>query len=147
MTPKKIILHHSATKDSGTVSWNAIRRYHVNQCAWQDIGYHFGIEYITDPGDPKGSYEIMMGRMPDKTGAHTTGLNSVSIGICFVGNFDDARPPDGQWQQGVKLVSWLCGHYGIPTSEIYGHRDFANKTCPGKMFDLDVFRADVEGAR
>ena len=139
MVPTKIILHHSATKDSGTVSWNAIRRYHMNDCAWDDIGYHFGIEYITDNGDPAGSYEILMGRMPDVTGAHTTGQNSMALGICFVGNFDEAPPPIKQWKQGLKLVKWICREWGITPFHVYGHRQFANKTCPGTMFDVDQF--------
>lgn len=143
MTPKIIILHHSATKDSGTVSWNAIRRYHINECKWNDIGYHFGIEFIEDKGDPKGSYEILMGRTLDKVGAHTTGHNSDGIGICFVGNFDEAPPPDGQWQAGLKLVRWLCGEFSISRGSIYGHRNFANKTCPGKMFSIDNFKMDL----
>ena len=144
LKPDCIILHHSATKDSGTVSWNAIRRYHVKECAWAAIGYHFGIEYVTDPGDPKGSYEILVGRMPDQPGAHTTGQNNHSLGICFVGNFDDTHPPPEQWKKGVALVKWLCRLYAIPTARIYGHRDFANKTCPGKLFDVDAFRIAVE---
>lgn len=143
MKPEKIILHHSATKDSGTVSWNAIRRYHINDCCWSDIGYHFGIEKIDDTGSPDDSYEILMGRMPDEVGAHTAGQNSWSIGICFVGNFDDIHPPDGQWQQGLKLVRWLCKEFNIHYSEIYGHRDFANKTCPGTMFDVEKFKEEL----
>jgi hypothetical protein len=139
MTPNKIILHHSATKDSGTVSWNAIRRYHMNECQWLDIGYHFGIEYITDPGSPDGSYEILTGRMPDENGAHTTGQNSQAIGVCFIGNFDESPPPIGQWKQGLKLVRWLCKEFMIIKFKVYGHRNFAPKTCPGLMFDVDQF--------
>ncbi len=139
MEISKIILHHSATKDSGTVSWNAIRRYHMNDCAWSDIGYHFGIEYVTDPGSPEGSYEILVGRTPDTPGAHTTGQNSVSLGVCFVGNFDEAPPPKGQWNAGLKLIRWLCKEYNVPKFCVYGHRKFANKTCPGTAFDVDLF--------
>jgi hypothetical protein len=143
MIPTKIILHHSATRDSGTVSWNAIRRYHINECKWGAIGYHFGTEFIEDKGDPKGSYEILMGRFPNMTGAHTTGLNHTSLGVCFVGNFDKAPVPEEQWRQGVKLVKWLCEHFGILISEIWGHRDFANKTCPGNLFNIEKFKEDV----
>lgn len=143
MTPKRIVLHHSATKDSGTVSWNAIRRYHVNDCCWTDIGYHFGIERVDDTGSPDDSYEILMGRMPDVDGAHTAGQNYQAIGICFVGDWDKEPPPDGQWKQGLKLVRWLCRQFNIPYSEIYGHRDFANKTCPGTQFDVEKFKEEL----
>jgi N-acetyl-anhydromuramyl-L-alanine amidase AmpD len=77
-------------------------------------------------------------------GAHCKNHNNKAIGICFVGNFDEASVPDQQWKKGVKLVKWLCSRFGIPVSRIYGHRDFANKTCPGTMFDIEKFKADVE---
>jgi N-acetylmuramoyl-L-alanine amidase len=140
MNPTKIILHHSATKDSGTVSWNAIRRYHINECKWGDIGYHFGIEYVEDAGAPAGSYEILVGRTLDQVGAHTSGHNSDSVGICFIGNFDLLPPPMRQFEAGVKLVRWLCAQYGIEKSEIYGHRQFSPKTCPGLYFDIEIFK-------
>ena len=145
MKPEKIIIHHSATKDSGTVSWNAIRRFHVIECAWGDIGYHAGIEHIADAGDPAGSFEIMLGRMFDEPGAHTKGENQRSIGVCFVGSFDEAKVPAGQWAQGVKLVRWIMREFGIPADQVRGHRDFANKTCPGKLFDMELFRAELIG--
>lgn len=143
MKPKRIILHHSATKDSGTVSWNAIRRYHIENNVWTDIGYHFGIEYVADPGDPKGSYEIMVGRTIDKIGAHTSGENYDSIGICFVGDFDAATVPEAQWQAGLKLVRWLCAQFGIVKEQIHGHREYAPKTCPGKRFNIEQFRREL----
>lgn len=143
MIPNKIILHHSATKDSGTVSWNAIRRYHVNECAWADIGYHFGVEFITDTGSEQGSYEILAGRMLDQNGAHTTGQNGQAIGVCFVGNYDEVTPPKRMLEQGVKLCAWLCRAFNINPMQIYGHRQFARKTCPGSLFDVEKFKQDV----
>jgi hypothetical protein len=144
MTPTEIILHHSATKDSGTVSWNAIRRYHVNECVWGDIGYHFGIELTPDKGYAPGSYEILMGRMPDVPGAHTKDHNQTSLGVCFVGAFDSEPVPAMQWEKGLALVRWLCRNWGIPVARVFGHREFANKTCPGLLFDLDRFRCELK---
>lgn len=143
MTPLKIILHHSATKDGLTVSWNAIRRYHMGECAWSDIGYHFGVELMPDHGYAPGSYEVIMGRMPDVQGAHTSGHNEDSLGICFVGCFDESPPPTSQLLRGVELCAWLCHVHNLLPRDIYGHRDFAKKTCPGLAFDLKSFRLMV----
>lgn len=138
MVPVRIILHHSLTKDSGTVSWRAIRRYHVETLGWDDIGYHAGIELVGD------RYEILIGRLMNERGAHTEGYNTGSIGICFVGNFDVDEVPPEQWNLGVKYVASLCDTLKIPVNEIYGHRDFASKTCPGLKFNLDGFKQQVE---
>lgn len=78
MNPFTIILHHSLTKDNQTVSWGAIKDYHVNINGWSDNGYHFGIEMM------RGNVEILMGRMTDDIGAHCRGYNSDSIGIVLL---------------------------------------------------------------
>jgi len=134
--PNYIVIHHSATKDSGTVSWGAIREYHKRAKGWSDIGYHFGIEWMGDRD------EVLLGRMPDQPGAHCIGLNSNSIGICCVGNFDELDPPEEQWQLCLQVVRWLMGIYRIPTERVIGHREWAKdgRSCPGKRWDMGAFR-------
>jgi hypothetical protein len=142
MEVREIIIHHSATKDAGTVSWNAIRRYHINECKWNDIGYHFGIEWVEDALH-LGHFETLIGRMPDQDGAHTTGHNSKAIGICLIGNLDEEPVPLGQWEEAKRLVRWLLKEFKLTTESVYGHRDFAPKTCPGKKFNLTNFRREL----
>jgi len=151
MIPRIIILHHSLTKDSKTVSWNPIRKYHMGLMGQsdvskpdynyyvkhpdKDIGYHFGIELVED------YYEILVGRMINEIGAHCEGQNSHSVGVCFIGNFDESEVPPEQWNRGIKLVTSLCHQFIISAEKVYGHREFNhNKTCPGTKFNLDGFR-------
>jgi hypothetical protein len=142
MNPNKIIIHHSLTADSSTVSWGAIRKWHTGltgspikgdpnynpyiENPMDDIGYGFGIELIND------HYEILMGRRPDLVGAHTIGKNDQSIGICVVGNYD-IDPVTQEIKETIqKLLTWLILTYKIEPREIYGHCQFSQKTCPGK---------------
>jgi len=136
MKPEYIIIHHSLTKDTKTVSWNAIRRYHVHQLGWSYIGYHFGVELVGD------RYEVLMGRWLNMVGAHCKqmGMNRRSWGICMVGNFDETPPEGSQLIVLRHLVRSLMEIGGIDRDHVKMHRDFAPyKTCPGTMFSFNEF--------
>lgn len=143
MIPRYIVVHHSKTKDSITVSWANIRHYHVHNNGWYDIGYHFGIELV---GGHDG-YEILVGRMQNEQGAHcrAKGMNKKSLGICFVGDYDESYVPDLMRRKGVILVKSLMEIWNIESVNVLGHRELAgdNRTCPGLKFDMDRFRKDV----
>ena len=145
MTPTHVMLHHSLTKDSETVSWGAIRRYHTDTNGWAGIGYHAGVELVSSGG--AATYEVLLGRPWTENGAHCPqeGMNRKALGICLVGNFDEMLVPRPQWEKAVELVRMLCAIYAIPTEHIVGHRDYNPiKTCPGEMFSVEALRADVE---
>ena len=141
MIPRYIIIHHSLTKDGETVSWQAIRQYHLQQ-GWYDIGYHAGIERIGN------IYEVLLGRMFTERGAHCTqvGMNSQSLGICCVGNFDEQDQVDDFTARGglrklIDLTIMLQSIFRIPTENLMRHSDFAHyKTCPGRLFPWDQFK-------
>jgi len=145
MKPEKIIIHHSLTKDSETVSWGAIRKYHVETLGFSDIGYHAGCENV-GYGYSNHHYEVLYGRSWYLTGAHTIGQNDKSLGFCFVGNYDEEEPPRDMLVSGAKLIYLWMTLYNIPIEEIYGHSHFADyKSCPGTKFDIEVLKSIIEG--
>lgn len=141
MIPTHIIIHHSLTKDSDTVSWQAIRRYHMEELGWNDTGYHAGIELVA------GRFEILLGRMPTVPGAHCKeeGMNYKALGICCVGNFDLQSDVDifvnrGGFDLAVRLVRSWCEIMRIPPTNVKRHSDYAPyKSCPGKAFPWTRF--------
>lgn len=132
--PQRIFLHHSLTKDTSTVSWGAIRRYHTERLKWSAIGYHAGVELVKSGNELY--YEVLFGRMWNRQGAHCRGQNEDSLSICFVGNFDYYKPTDGQYEAGGRIISLWMQLYDIKLTDIYGHNEFSDKTCPGKMFSI-----------
>ena len=128
-----IILHHSLTADGIVVNSSAIRRYHIEHNGWNDIGYHFLVEKATRRND----YEVILGRTLDKPGAHTKGMNRCAIGICIVGNYDLVSPEPEMFERLVPVLKWLRKEYKIPLDNIKGHRDYANKSCPGDNFSVE----------
>jgi hypothetical protein len=143
LVPTKVILHCSATRDDDSLSWEAIRRYHVDTLGWDDIGYHFCIELYN------GQLVYKRGRHPSVKGAHckAAGRNSDSLGVCVVGNYDEVPPNDDRMDATVCFLANLCFVFNIPADQVYGHNEFEPmKTCPGKKWNMDLTRAEVEHA-
>ena len=135
-TVDKIILHCSATPEGEDFSVEQIRQFHLAR-GFADIGYHW---YISRDG------KIHKGRDESKIGAHTSGQNAHSIGVCYCGGCPPRSVKD--WDRQAKdtrkkkkkealrqLVRELQCRY--PTATVHGHYEFANKACPSfKICDL-----------
>lgn len=135
-----VVFHHSLTADSGTVSWDAIRRFHVEENGWSDIGYHFGIERVG------AGVELQLGRslLFSAAAVREERMNLRAAHVCVVGNFDLAPPAADIWDAVVLVATILVRTFGLGAKDIRGHRDFAPyKTCPGALFDLERLRHDV----
>jgi len=126
---KGICIHHSLTKDSQTVSWSAITRYHVKTLGWRWNGYHAGVELVGE------KYEVLLGRPIDWVGSHAPPVNRTHLGVCFVGNYDLVEPPFEMLAVACERIirPWMST-FGIPRENIEFHRDYSTKTCPGTKF-------------
>ena len=124
----KIIIHCTGTPEGKDVKTEAVRRYHIYDRGFKDIGYHFVIEL-------DGS--VHEGRPVEIAGAHCIGYNDKSIGIAYVGGTDhlgnskDTRTV-AQKTALVELVRKLKAQY--PNATVHGHNEFAAKDCP--CFDV-----------
>jgi len=140
--PTKIIVHHSLTRDSGSVSWGAIRKYHTKTLKWKEIGYHVGVELVKSGEELY--FEALLGRMWDRRGAHCKGENRDSLAICFIGNFDKEKPGKQLLAAGAKVIALWLDFFCLAIKDIYSHHDFApHKTCPGKLFNMESLRECV----
>jgi len=125
----KIILHCSATREGQDISVDTIRKWHVDGRGWSDIGYHY---IVSIDG------QIEEGRPIDRSGAHTKGLNSNSIGCCYIGGVetDGKTPKDTRNAEQLiaiaNLLDALMEMY--PDATLHGHNEFSNKACPS--FDV-----------
>jgi N-acetylmuramoyl-L-alanine amidase len=121
----KIVIHCTATPEGREHNVADIRRWHLKR-GFSDIGYHYLIHI-------DGKIEI--GRPLHRIGAHTSGENTGSIGVCYVGGMDKdmkkAKDTRTQAQKDslVKLLHELIYKYNKDMT-IHGHNEFANKACP-----------------
>ena len=120
----EIIVHCSATAEGKDFTIDDIKRWHLAR-GFSDIGYHY---IIYRDGS------INKGRDESKIGAHCTGHNSYSIGVCYVGGVakdgktaKDTRT-DAQKKSLLSLLRNLKMKY--PQASIHSHKDYANKACP-----------------
>ena len=119
----EIIIHCSATKAGQDFDVNDIDRWHKER-GWKGVGYHYVIKL---------DGTIQEGRPVDQIGAHCTGHNKKSIGICYIGGLDKSgKPKDtrtvAQKESSRLLVNQLLEMF--PGSKVYGHSEFAPKCCP-----------------
>ncbi len=133
---EQIVIHHSAGPSSQTP---------------RDIAdYHIGPNHISNQGIPGIAYHFMIDRKAqvfqvndlETISWHVSGQNTRSIGVCFIGHHDEWEPTEKQMLQLLQLIRYLNRTLGRQL-QIAGHRDYANKTCPGKYIDVDWVRQKI----
>ena len=127
-TIDKIILHCAATKEGHDIKTETIKSWHVKGNGWSDIGYHYVIEL---------DGTVKKGRPMHRSGAHTKGHNTGSIGVCYIGGIDIEKKPkdtrtEAQRTAMDELINELLTEY--PNATIHGHNEFSAKACPS--FDV-----------
>lgn len=124
----EIIIHCSATSPAMNIGAKEIRAWHTARPpqgnGWSDIGYH---------GVIRRDGLLESGRMLNKAGAHCTGHNAHSVGICLVGGVDAKGRPENnftpeQWATLARTVQDLLRTF--PKAKVWGHNDFSAKACP-----------------
>jgi len=121
---RRLIVHHSASPLSTTIE--DIRRWHVDENGWEDVGYHHVISSLG---------LVYKGRDMAYQGAHARGSNADSIGVCLVGNNMESQNRWTREQVGALQKMWHSFRLLWDGIEVYGHRDVSTGTeCPG----LDV---------
>jgi len=132
MEPRKstesIVIHCSATKPTMDIGLNEIRKWHVKDNGWRDVGYHYIV---------RRNGEVELGRRHDDTGAHAAGYNHKTIGVCMVGGMADDNSAqnnftDKQWTAVKDLLNQIKVDY--PGVNIIGHNEISSKECPS--FDV-----------
>ena len=121
----EIIVHCSATKPSMDIGAEWIRKIHIKEKKYRDIGYHFVIRR-------NGAQED--GRPIEQIGSHAKSHNSGTIGICLAGGISETGRPENnftsaQFESVQMLIGYLKERY--PTIvKLSGHNDYANRACP-----------------
>lgn len=117
-----IVIHCSATKEGKDFGAADIDRWHRDR-GFNGIGYHFVVRL-------DGTIET--GRLLSLAGAHTTGHNQNTIGICYIGGLDeDGKAKDTRTDEQKKALRWLITAikthmpYGLGL-RVKGHRDYSH---------------------
>lgn len=129
----EIVVHCTATHpgwwSSKTVNQKIaeIRRWHIEERGWSDIGYHFLIDRDGKVG---------LGRPVERVGAHVFGRNENTIGVSLFGGYDSAETDsfdknytDKQADSFKELLIKITSQHKIKI--ISGHNQYAAKACPG----------------
>ena len=156
MNKNRIVVHCSATPPDMNIGAKTIDEWHRAK-GWSAIGYAYVIRR-------SGTLELGRdldddGDVLEETGAHASGYNRSSIGICLVGGVRHFYPHRGQTAPAVivqpspnftenqltslnSLISTLLVLF--PDAVVLGHRDLPDvtKACPS--FDVRRWRGTGE---
>ncbi|CAG6005969.1 unnamed protein product [Menidia menidia] len=126
---RRVIIHHTALQNCQGLGGCkdlllSIQRMHMSERQFDDIGYNFLV-------GRDGS--VFEGRGWNVVGAHTKGNNSDSLGIAFMGNFNNDTPSKEALSSVKQLMLSGVSQGSLhPQFDLFGHRDLGATACPGE---------------
>lgn len=140
-----IVVHHSAGATGDMALLQRVHRERQPNDPLDIVPYHFVI------GNGRG---IEMGSIVETErwtrnlwGAHVRGAerNVNGIGVCLIGNFEDATVPEAQYQALLALVRSLMAEHGIRPRgvSLHGQTPGEQTLCPGRNFPTERFFQDI----
>lgn len=121
---KFIVVHCADSKSTMNVTVDTLRRWHVEERNWDDIGYHFFIKFDGTVHECRNTLF---------QGAHCKSLNDKSIAICLEGGFNgEDNFTDIQKRSLYYLICEI--KETRKNAAVIGHNHFDEKACPS--FDV-----------
>lgn len=129
----RVFVHCSATDHPDHDSVEVMRRWHVDDNGWSDVGYHV---FIRKDGVAEA------GRPLERTPAAQAGNNTGTIAICLHG-LEKSKFTRAQFETLIDLCKEILAAYEGGVT-FHGHREVAAKECP--VFDYKaVLGLDAAG--
>ena len=126
--------HHSVTahlSENATVAQEKAQMRILENIGQQRFGGGISYTFIIFP-----SGRIYMGTGASRRGAHTGGFNTLGIGVCFAGNYENAKPTKAAEETYAGLLKELASIGVLRNARTNGgHRDAPGHSwnaCPGR---------------
>ena len=135
-----IVVHNSGTRQGNAKIFDYYHRH--TRGMPNGLAYHF----VIGNGSSSGDGEIEIGnrwtRQLDGGHVHSDYLNSISLGICLVGDFNRDKPTPAQLAALDELIRYLrirVGKYDGRVAIVKAHKHInpVPTDCPGNLFPYD----------
>jgi N-acetylmuramoyl-L-alanine amidase len=140
-----IVVHNSGTRQGNARVFDYYHR-HVRRMR-NGLAYHFVIGNGTSTGNGQIEVGDRWRRQINGGHVHSDYLNSISLGICLVGDFNRDQPTRAQLDACEELIRYLrqrCGGTGRGAIPVKPHREMNPPRwptdCPGDDFPYSWFR-------
>ena len=132
-TVTRITVHHTAAVLGANANAPGRIRQHQNyhqDQGWPDIAYHVMIDRAGN---------LYEGRPMEFRGDTFTSYDPSGHFLpCLEGDYNSEIPSDIQMEALAQVCAWAVDRWGVSSTAIGGHRDFAATTCPGGEIYDDI---------
>jgi N-acetylmuramoyl-L-alanine amidase len=140
MKKSLLVIHCADTYSHMNIDVETVRGWHKAK-GWTDIGY---AHFVKRDGTIQAGRDLDGdGDVSDEVGAHVSGFNAESIGICYAGGKGtNGHPQFNATPEQMASLQFLVDAYEVkfPGIKTVGHCDLpgGDKACP--VFDVGAWR-------